>query len=264
MTSIPTLYDTTLAAGPGARVLVETEAGVRQADLYSPDGLALVAGLWLKLSAEYGLMYGGSWLGVPIIQLPGDIVAMQELLWKTRPDVVVECGFAHGGSAVLYASILELLGKGVVIGVDVEVRRHNRAAVESHPLSKRIRIVEGSSIDPRTVSAVGKAAEGAASVLVVLDSNHDREHVLAEMEAYHGLVTPDSYLVAMDGAQAHVWDVPRAKPGWRDSNPLQAIEAFLAAHPEFDEDPRYHRGLVTSSPRGFLRRKRQGEASWNW
>ena len=132
---------------------------------FSRGLIFLVAGLWLKLSAEHRLMYQHTWLGVPIIQLPDDIVAMQELIWRLRPDFVVECGFAHGGSAVLYASILELLGKGTVIGVDVEVRTYNRVAIESHPLAHRIQIVEASSVAETTVTRLQRMVAGARTAV---------------------------------------------------------------------------------------------------
>jgi cephalosporin hydroxylase len=253
------MYDQTLVTDPNTKLTLTTGGESIAVDLYSRRGLELVAGLWLKLSAENRLMYQHSWLGIPIIQLPGDIVAMQELIWRLRPDFIVECGFAHGGSAVLYASILELTGKGTVIGVDVEVRTYNRVAIESHPLAHRIRIVEASSAEAETAARLARMVAGAGTVLVVLDSNHSRAHVERELELYHRLVTPGSYLVVMDGAQAHVWDTPRGKPEWREDNPLPAIAAFTAAHPEFVNDAHWTRAHVTSSPLGFLRRRRTGE-----
>jgi cephalosporin hydroxylase len=254
------MYDQTLVTGPESKLTLTTGGASIDVDLYSQRGLELVAGLWLKLSAENRLMYRHSWLGIPIIQLPGDIVAMQELIWRLRPDAIVECGFAHGGSAVLYASILELIGKGSVIGVDVEVRAYNRVAIEGHPLAHRIQIVEASSVAEETRARVERAVGGAASVMVILDSNHSESHVRRELELYHRLVTPGSYLVVMDGAQAHVWDTPRGKAEWREDNPLPAIAGFLEAHPEFADDPHWTRAHVTSSPHGFLRRARTGEA----
>jgi cephalosporin hydroxylase len=223
--------------------------------LYSREGLELIGSLWLKLSAEFRLMYEHTWLGVPIIQLPCDVMLMQELIWRLRPDVIVECGIAHGGSAIFYASLLELMGKGKVLAVDVEVRKHNRIAMENHPLAHRIEILEGSSTAEGTVKQVARRLNGSPGVLVVLDSNHSRQHVRDELEAYHRFVPPGGYLVVMDGAQAHVWDTPRGKPEWRESHPLLAIDEFLASHSEFEVDPYFHRTIVTCSPRGFLRRK---------
>lgn len=223
-------------------------------DLYCEDGLKLIASLWIKLATQYQLMYEPTWLGIPIIQLPTDIIVMQELIWKVRPDLIIDCGLAHGGSAILYASICELLGKGRVIGIDVEVRQANRVAIQSHPMSQRIEIVEGSSIDPSTVGLVTERVSGAKSVLVVLDSNHSYKHVLQELNSYHRMVTPGSYMVVMDGAQAHVWDIPRGKPEWRENHPLKAIHEFLRDHAEFQIDPYYTRMHITSCPDGYLRR----------
>jgi cephalosporin hydroxylase len=223
-------------------------------DLYSPQGRDLVAALWLKLAAQFRHMYEPRWLGVQIIQLPEDIVAMQELIWKVRPDLVIETGVAHGGSLILSASVLELIGDGSVIGVYVEIRKHNRDIIDAHPLRKRIHLIEGSSTDPGVVAEIVRRSKTAKRVLVILDSNHSAAHVAAELEAYAPLVTPDSYLVAMDGAQALVADIPNAKPEWREDHPLTAIRNFLTRHPEFVMDSQFERFGVTSSPEGYLRR----------
>jgi len=252
------MYDRTVIAGPGTRIAIESGGECRTFDLYTPEGARAVAALWVKLAAQFRIMYEPTWLGVPIIQVPSDIVLMQELLWRVRPDWVIECGVAHGGSAILYASICELLGKGKVLGVDVEIRKYNRAAIEAHPLAHRIELLEGSSIDPNLLSRIRRRVSGASSVLVVLDSNHSHAHVLAEMALYHDLVTPGGYMVVMDGAQADVWDVPRGKPEWKSDHPIEAIERFLAAHPEFEDDSHYTRMHITSCPHGFLRKKRLG------
>jgi cephalosporin hydroxylase len=242
-------------APAGTRLTLTHGPESRTVDLYSRDGLQLVGSLWTKLSAEYRLMYEPTWLGVPIIQLPDDIVMMQELIWKVRPDVIVECGVAHGGSAILYASICSLMGKGRVIGIDVEIRPQNRAAVESHRLADRIQLIEGSSTAPEVVRSVRGFVADAATVLVALDSDHSRAHVRKELEAYAPLVTPGSYLVAMGGAQAFVADIPRGKPEWKYDSPLPAIEDFLGEHPEFAVDRSFERLIVTANPSGYLRRK---------
>lgn len=246
-------------APAGSQLTLSQDGASRTVDLYSPDGLTLVAALWTKLSAEYRLMYEPLWMGIPIIQLPDDIIMLQELIWKVRPDVIVECGVAHGGAAILYASLCALMGKGHVIGVDVEIRKYNRVAIEGHSMSDRIDLIEASSIDPSTVAAVRDRIAGASAVLVILDSNHSRDHVRQELESYGPMVTPGSYIVAMDGAQGHVWDIPRGKPEWKDDNPLPAIDGFLRDHPEFVVDPHYTRLLVTSNPNGYLRRRRPDE-----
>ena len=242
-----------------AKVTLDSAGERITVDLYSREGFDLLTNLWIKLGAEYRVMYEPTWLGRPIIQFPTDIVAIQELLWQTKPDVVIETGVAHGGSLVLSASILELIGKGKVVGVDIEIRPHNRTAIEAHPLKRRIELIEGSSIAPATVAAVREAAAGARSVVVFLDSKHTEAHVFRELELYGPLVTPGSYLVAHDGAQAWVWDIPRAKPGWKDDHPLNAIHKYLATHPEFRIDPHWTRHGITSSPDGFLKRLTEGE-----
>jgi cephalosporin hydroxylase len=179
---------------------------------------------------------------------------IQELLWKVQPDIVIETGVAHGGSLILSASIMELIGKGKVVGVDIEIRPHNRAAIEAHPLNHRIELIEGSSIAAETLDAVKRAIGDAKSVLIFLDSNHSEAHVLQELELYSPLITPGSYIVAHDGAQAWVWDIPSGKSGWKDDHPLNAIYKFLESHPEFTIDPHWNRLGITSSPDGFLKR----------
>lgn len=238
----------------GAKVTLDNNGERTTLDVYSREGLELLGNLWIKSAAQHRLMYEPTWLGRPVIQFPTDIVAMQELIWKLRPDVIVETGVAHGGSLVLSASILELIGKGKVVGVDIEIRPHNRAAIEAHRLKHRIELIEGSSIASDTLVAVRASVGSAETVLVMLDSNHSESHVLQELELYSTLVTPGSYIVAHDGSQAWVWDIPNGKPEWKDDHPLGAIHKFLARHPEFSNDPHWTRWGITSSPDGFLKR----------
>lgn len=241
------------------KIKVEENGQSREVDIYSDEGFTLMAELWTKTSVQHRIMYEPTWLGIPIIQYPGDIVMMQELLWKVRPDVVIETGVAHGGTAVMYASILELLGKGRVIGIDVEIRQYNKVAIESHPMSKRISLIEGSSIDESVVGQVKDMIKDSRKVLVTLDSNHSYEHVIREMELYSPMVSADSYLVVMDGAQALVWDIPDGKTEWKQDNPLRAIEEFVQSHSEFEIDPRYNRLQITSNPQAFLHKLRDEE-----
>jgi cephalosporin hydroxylase len=238
----------------GAKITLDNNGQKSTLDVYSLEGLDLLSNLWIKSAAQHRLMYEPTWLGRPVIQFPTDIVAMQELIWKLQPDVIVETGVAHGGSLVLSASILELIGKGKVIGVDIEIRPHNRSALDAHQLKHRIELIEGSSIATDTLDAVRMAVGSAGTVLVMLDSNHSESHVLQELELYDPLVTPGSYIVAHDGAQAWVWDIPNGKPEWRDDNPLGAIHKFLSRHPEFSIDPHWTRWGITSSPDGLLKR----------
>jgi cephalosporin hydroxylase len=200
------------------------------------------------------LSYEVAWLGIPIIQLPEDIVIVQELIWRVRPDVIVECGVAHGGALVLYASILELLGRGRVIGIDVEIRKYNRLAIESHPLARRITLIEGSSTDLAIVAGVRDSIDPSARTMVMLDSDHSREHVRAELELYAPLVSPGSYLVVFDEVMPMVADAPNGKPSWATDNPLEAVRDFLVEHPEFEVDAAPERLAVTYCRSGFLRR----------
>lgn len=242
-------------AQPGSTVTLNNNGITTTVDLYSIDGLNMLSNLWLKTAAQHRLMYEPTWLGRPIIQFPTDIVAIQELIWSLRPEVVIETGVAHGGSLVLSASILELIGHGRVIGVDVDIRAHNRSAIQAHPLNHRIELIEGSSIDVDTFSSVRRAVGSAKKVLVMLDSNHTESHVLAELELYSSLVPVESYIVAHDGSQAWVWDIPRGKPEWKDDHPLGAISKFLKSHQEFTIDHHWTRWGITSSPSGFLKRR---------
>jgi len=248
-----------VAAGADATITLKSQGETTKVDLYSEEGYELLAGLWTKLTAQFRRQYEISWLGVPIIQFPEDIVVLQELIWRVRPDVIVECGIAHGGALLLYATVCEAIGHGHIVGVDVEIRSHNRVAIEAHPLSSRIELIEGSSIAADTFARVQARCEGAQRVLVLLDSNHAADHVAKELELYHPLVTPDSYLVAMDGAQGQVYDIPSGRRAWRRDNPLPAIADFLARHPEFENDSHFTRLKATSSPDGFLRRRRREE-----
>lgn len=235
---------------------VTTDDGARrELDIYSPEGFEVLADLWLRSGWHHKLSYEPTWLGIPIIQLPEDIVILQELVWKVRPTLVIESGVAHGGALVLYASILELLGRGRVVGIDVEIRKYNRLAIESHPMSRRIQLVEGSSTDAEIVSAVARGVEPNDSVMVLLDSNHTREHVRAELESYAPLVTPDSFMIVFDSVMASVHDSPRAGTGWAHDNPLAAVDEFLLDHPEFERCPEYERLGVTHCHGGFLRRR---------
>ncbi|HEB71917.1 MAG TPA: hydroxylase [Nitrospirae bacterium] len=233
---------------------VESGDGKRAVDLYSDEGFKLAAELWLKASCHRKLMYEPTWLGIPIIQYPNDIVMMQELIWKLRPDVIVETGVAHGGAAILYASILELIGKGEVIGIDIEIRKYNDIAIRSHPLSKRITLIEENSTGNKAVERIRGIVEAKRTVLVALDSNHSRAHVLREMELYGPFVTQGSYMVVMDGAQEMMWSLPEGKKEWREDNPLKAIEEFVAGNDEWRIDTYYNRLEVTSNPKGFLQK----------
>lgn len=208
--------------------------------------------------------YNFSWLGRPIIQYPQDIVAMQELIWKTQPDLIIETGIAHGGSLIFSASMLELNAicggnpDASVLGIDIDIRAHNRVEIQKHPLYRRIAMIEGSSIDPAVIEQVHAAAKGKTSVLVCLDSNHTHDHVLAELEAYAGLTTVSSYCVVFD---TFIEDVPAGsypdRPWDKGANPKTAVQEWLKSHPEFEIDTSIdERLLISVAPHGYLKRVR--------
>lgn len=202
--------------------------------------------------------YNFTWMGRPIIQFPQDVLAMQELIWQVKPDLIVETGVAHGGSVVFSASMLQLLGgDGIVAGIDIEIRPHNRKAIEEHPMAPRIRLLEGSSVDASMVERVHELAKGRKRVLVALDSNHTHDHVLAELRAYQDLVTPGSYLVVFDTV---IEDMPAELSGNRPwgpgDNAKTAVHQFLSENERFEIDHDLEaRLLLTVAPDGYLRRK---------
>jgi cephalosporin hydroxylase len=212
---------------------------------------------WIAHAARYKYTYNFRWLGLPVIQLPQDLIALQEIVWAVQPELVIETGIARGGSLVFYASLLQLLGGDRrVIGIDVDLRAHNRAALEAHPLFPRITLIDGSSIDPAVVARVGELAAGRAPVMVVLDSNHTADHVRAELAAYAPLVTPGSYLVVLDTVIETMPDAQFADRPWRKGNsPWTAVAELLASSDRFVVDRELEdRLLLSVAPRGYLRR----------
>ncbi|AMA47901.1 cephalosporin hydroxylase family protein [Pseudomonas alabamensis] len=208
-------------------------------------------------SAKHKYTYHFSWMGRPIIQLPQDMIAMQELVWRIQPDLIIECGVAHGGSIIYYASLLQLLGHGEVLGIDVDIRAHNRQAIENHPMAHRITLFEGSSIDLAMVERVRAHAQG-KRVMVVLDSNHTHAHVLEELRHYAPLVSVDSYCVVMDTV---VEDMPADafpdRPWGHGDNPKTAVWAFLEENGDFQIDQTVQdKLLLTVASDGYLRRVR--------
>lgn len=206
--------------------------------LGSAEGFALASRAWLRAGWDAKHVYSFTWMGRPIIQLPEDMIRLQEVVHSVRPDVIVEMGIAHGGSAVFFASLCHLMGKGRVVAADIEIRPHNRAALEDHPMKSLITLIEGDSTEPATIEAVKRAVgPEPGAVLVFLDSNHTRDHVLKELEAYAPLVTNGSFCIVCDGIMKEVAGAPRTKPEWAEDNPVSAVETFLAAHPEFELAP---------------------------
>ena len=230
-------------------------------DLYSDRSFEILSDSWLKVGWNQKYPYTFSWLGRPIIQNPEDVIRVQEVVYRVKPDVILETGVAHGGSLIFYASLCKVMGKGRVIGVDIEIRQHNRKAIEAHELASFITLIEGSSIEKSVVSRVKSLVKPGETVLVSLDSNHTRQHVSRELEAYHDLVSPGSYIVATDGSMQFLHDVPRGKPEWKHDHPAAAAIEFAQRHPEFViEQPAWPfnesglRSNITHWPGAWLRR----------
>jgi cephalosporin hydroxylase len=204
-----------------------------QIPLFSRESFEIISQIWLKVGWNEKYPYTFTWLGRPIIQLPEDMIRVQEVIYKVQPDVIIETGIAHGGSLIFYASLCKAIGQGRVIGVDIEIRPHNRNAIEKHVLFPLITLVDGNSIAPEVVSHVKSLVRPDEKVMVILDSCHTKQHVLAELVAYKDLVTIDSYIVATDGIMRNLYDVPRGKSDWSWNNPMDAADLFVQNHPQF-------------------------------
>jgi cephalosporin hydroxylase len=230
-------------------------------DIGSPEAFRVLSELWLRSGWDNKYVYSFTWLGRPIIQLPEDMIRLQEVIYSVQPDVIVETGVAHGGSLVFYAGLCKAMDRGRVIGVDVEIRPHNRAAIEAHPLSSLITLIEGDSIQPATVAQVKSQIKPGETTIVFLDSCHNKQHVLEELRAYSTLVTVGSYIVAMDGIMEKLTGAPRSSPDWLWNNPRQAALEFVAESPDFViEEPQFafNEGAVTERvtywPSAFIKR----------
>jgi cephalosporin hydroxylase len=228
--------------------------------------------IWSRETNQHKYTYNFAWLGRPIIQYPQDMVAMQELIWEIKPDLIIETGIAHGGSLILSASMLALLdmtdaiesgitinpneSKRKVLAIDIDIRAHNRAAIEAHPMASRIEMIQGSSIAPEIIEQVHAIAANYSRVMVFLDSNHTHDHVLAELEAYAPLTSIGSYCVVFDTV---VEDMPKEmfpdRPWGPGNNPKTAVWEYLKTHPEFEIDKSIqHKLLITVAPDGYLKR----------
>ncbi len=239
------------------------EVKLRTASNERNDNLKARADSFMAASVLSKYSYNFTWMGRPIIQYPQDMIAMQEIIWEVKPNLIIETGIARGGSLIFYASLLELSaacggGEGEVLGIDVEIRPHNRAAIDTHPMKKRITMIEGSSVAPDVIEQVRDLARGKERILVCLDSNHTHDHVLSELEAYAPLVTVGSYCVVFDTI---VEDMPDNffpdRPWGKGNNPKTAVRDFLRNHPEFEIDKTIgHKLLITVAPDGYLKRIR--------
>jgi cephalosporin hydroxylase len=212
--------------------------------------------LMISKIAKYRYTYNFTWLGIPIIQLPQDIVALQEIIWQVKPQLIIETGIAHGGGLIFYASMLELLGSdGIVLGIDIDIRAHNRAEIEKHPMFKRVKMLEGSSIDKDIVSQVHKIAKGKSPILIILDSMHTHAHVLEELNVYSQLITLGSYLVVCDTVVEDMSDDAFPDRPWgRGNNPKTAVWEFLSSNDRFEVDKEFEdKLLITVAPDGYLK-----------
>ena len=233
---------------------IEKQENIRK--LGQSEDLRALSMKWVADASRHKYSYHFTWLGRPVIQFPQDLVAMQEIIWRVRPSLIVETGVARGGSLIFYASLLELIGgDGRVVGIDIEIREHNRREIENHQLSRRIDLVEGSSVDREVIEKVYKMARDRKPILVVLDSNHTRDHVLRELEAYSPLVTRDSYLVVFDTV---IEEMPEDffpdRPWGKGDNPKTAVQEFLRSTDRFTVDEEYDgKLLITVAPGGYLR-----------
>ncbi len=233
---------------------IEKQENIRK--LARSEDLRALSMKWVADVSRHKYSYHFTWLGRPVIQFPQDLLAMQEIIWRVRPSLIIETGVARGGSLIFYASLLELVGgDGRVVGIDIDIREHNRREIENHQLSRRIDLVEGSSVEREVIDTVYKMAGDRKPILVVLDSNHTREHVLRELEAYSPLVTRESYLVVFDTV---IEDMPEDffpdRPWGKGDNPKTAVQEFLPSTDRFTVDEEYDgKLLITVAPGGYLR-----------
>ena len=250
----------------------EAEVTQNIKSLSEDNDLQALSRIWVREISPHKYAYNFKWLGRPAIQFPQDQIALQELIWQVRPDLIIETGIAHGGSLTFSASMLALLdmadaieighsidpklSKRKVLGLDIDIRSHNKAAIETHPMASRIQMIQGSSIDPKIISQVHEIAKGYKKILVCLDSNHTHEHVLAELEAYAPLTSKDSYCIVYDTI---VEDMPEnmfpERPWGKSNNPKTAVWEYLKSHPEFEIDKSIqNKLLITVAPDGYLKR----------
>jgi len=244
-------------------VTVDDRNGSRTLALDSPEAFSVISEAWLRCGWDTKYVYSFSWLGRPIIQLPEDLIRIQEVIYQTQPDVIIETGVAHGGSLIFYASLCKAMERGRIIGIDIEIRPPNREAIESHQLSSLISLIEGSSVEPATVELVKSQVRDDEKVIVLLDSNHTKDHVLAELHDYAPLVTRGSYIVAMDGIMEQVVGAPRTGLDWSWNNPRQAALEFVQVNQNYViEEPPFLfnegnvRNRVTYWPDAFIKRVR--------
>lgn len=245
----------------GDSITVTAKGVERTFGIGTPEAFKLLSSLWLRSGWDTKYVYSFTWMGRPMIQLPEDILRIQEVIYRVKPDVLIETGIAHGGSLIFYSSLFKAIGKGRVIGVDIEIRPHNRQAIEAHEMYDRITMIEGSSVDEETIGKVHSQIKQDERGLVILDSNHTKGHVLSELRVYSEFVAVNSYIVACDGITQEVVGAPRTKPEWATDNPQSAVKDFLSERDDFvPEEPLFpfNEGQITERvtywPGAFLRR----------
>jgi len=244
-------------------IVSDDSSGKREYNIGSKEAFSILSKLWLRSGWDTKYVYSFTWLGRPIIQLPEDMIRLQEVIYNVKPDVIIETGVAHGGSLIFYASLCKLIDRGRVIGIDIEIRPHNRKAIEEHELFEYITLIEGDSVDEQIVNSVRSIVKSGERGLVVLDSEHSKQHVLAELNAYSDLVAIDSYIIACDGIMADFAGAPRSSEDWSWNNPKAAAEEFVTTNDNFiiEEPPfLFNEGLITERvtywPSAFIKRIR--------
>ena len=239
----------------GGLLTIEENGLSREIPLYSREAFELISKEWVLVGWAMHYYTTFRWLGLPILQLPDDLVRLQEVIASVRPDVIIETGVNQGGSILFHATLCEAIGNGRVVGVDIRIPDETRAALTSHALARRIHLIEGDSAAPETVSSVRKLIPDRSSVMVVLDSDHSKNHVARELEAYAPLVTGGSCIVVTDGITHDLAGVPGGQPSWVEDNPAAASREYAAAHPEFEmRQPAWPRN-ITYFPDAWLWRK---------
>jgi cephalosporin hydroxylase len=229
--------------------------------LGTPEAFSVISKAWLRAGWDNKHVYSFTWMGRPIIQLPEDMVRLQELIYSVKPDVIIETGVAHGGSLIFYASLCKAMDRGRVVGIDIEIRPHNRRSLEQHELFHLLTLIEGNAVAPEIVAQVKAQLRPEERVMVLLDSNHSKAHVLAELNAYADLVSKGSYIVAMDGIMQQMVGAPRSEPDWDWNNPKDAAIEFVRENPNFviEEPPfQFNEGTITERvtywPSGYIKR----------
>ena len=244
-----------------AHVITEQDGTTQVYPMDSEDAFNIISKAWLRCGWDNKYVYSFTWLGRPIIQLPDDLIRIQEIIYKIKPDIIIETGVAHGGGLIFYASLCKAMNKGRIVGVDIEIRKHNRKAIEVHELFPYITLIEGDSTDPEVVSHVKGHVKQNETAIILLDANHNKSHVMNELKAYSDLLNVGSYIVVMDGIMKYLVGAPRSEPDWDWNNPMDAaIEFtdknpnFVIEEPEFDFNEGNVKKRVTYWPNAFIKR----------